>query len=63
MSSFENWRHWRVTFQGHLFGFFAADVLEDCGATVRILHPLTEQECTVPKRWMVTAVPGKDWTP
>lgn len=54
---------WRATFNGPLFGMFETVVLEDCGQTLRVVHPLTKQECVLPHTWFVTAVAPKGWHP
>lgn len=51
--------HW----ESPLYGFLRATVLEDLQASgVRVVHPMTEQECLVPVEWLRTCsgASGKD---
>jgi hypothetical protein len=44
-----------VRWESRMFwGEMRATVLEDLGHGVRVIHPLTEVECTIPKTWLVS---------
>jgi hypothetical protein len=41
-----------VTWDSPLFGVLSATVLEDLPAGVRVVHPLTETDCVIPRTWL-----------
>ncbi len=41
-----------VSINSPLFGLMQAIILEETERTVRIFHPITEREATIPKGWL-----------
>ncbi len=46
-----------VSWDSPLFGLLRAAVLEETNVNVRVIHPLTDQEATIPKSWVIQSSP------